>query len=146
MFAERLQQELRVNVGEFMVFRFIAALFYDVLVIISLMMLCTAFCIAFNHGQAIPPASSWYRCLLAVILFFYQVLSIGYGGQTIGMRAWRLKIISDFGKISVYQAGWRLLCLPLAFSVALFCLKNPQNLLKRWSKTRVVSSESSDVC
>ncbi|QRN02708.1 hypothetical protein GH742_01815 [Legionella sp. MW5194] len=80
-----------------MFFRLLAALFYDLIVLCSLLMLATAIAVYFNQGQAIPPASRGYQSLLVTIMGAYFILSFRYGGQTIGFKSWRLRLIREEG-------------------------------------------------
>ena len=74
-----------------MVIRFISALIYDLIIACTLLFAFTAICLIANKNQAIAPGTPWYQISLVVIVLLYYVLSLRYGGQTIGMRAFRLK-------------------------------------------------------
>ncbi|MGB5856441.1 MAG: RDD family protein [Oceanisphaera sp.] len=93
--------------------RRLAAWLYDLLVVVSLLMV-TGFVyfgvtvLALNMGwislgpyedtAALLSASRWYQlCLLAVALFFYCWFW-RTSGQTIGMRAWRLRVQNTDGR------------------------------------------------
>ncbi|MFD1006970.1 RDD family protein [Oceanisphaera ostreae] len=93
--------------------RRLAAWMYDLLVVVSLLMV-TGFVyfgvtvLALNMGwislgpyedtAALLSASRWYQlCLLAVALFFYCWFW-RTSGQTIGMRAWRLRVQNTDGR------------------------------------------------
>ncbi|KTC94386.1 RDD family protein [Legionella erythra] len=76
-----------------MYLRLLAALFYDLIILCSLFMLATAIAVYFNQGQAIPPGSRTYQSLLVAIMAVYFTLSFRYGGQTIGFKSWRLRLV-----------------------------------------------------
>jgi len=120
------------------IYRIFAALFYDTLILISLLMLMTVGCVFYNNGQAIPPHNLIYQTLLIIIIFGYYIISIRWGGQTIGMRAWRLKIIGGNNKLTVTHVFRRLILYLPAILIAIIRWQSPQTLLQRWSATRLV--------
>lgn len=68
---------------------------YDLLLLTALLMAATAVLLIFTSGEAITPDSALYPAYLvylaAVIAGFY----VGFwthGGQTLGMKAWRLQV------------------------------------------------------
>lgn len=77
------------------------ALIYDSVPAVALLMLVSGLFLLLHRGQTVEN-----QPLLAALEFFffwlaiglYAVLSWRYGGQTLGMRAWRLQIVSDEGK------------------------------------------------
>lgn len=77
--------------------RLLAALFYDLIILCSLFMLATAIAVSFNRGQAIPPGSRAYQGMLTAIMAAYFTLSFRYGGQTIGFKSWRLRLVHTGG-------------------------------------------------
>ena len=120
------------------VFYYFGALFYDVLVISSLSIGLTSVCLMFRKGAIIAPGTLWFQCLLIAAIYFYYALSCLYGGQTVGMRAWRLKLISKRTALSHEQIATRfLLFLPLLV-FSLFILKNPLTFLNRSSRCEMV--------
>lgn len=80
----------------------LAAAVYDLFPLIALWMLTAAAFLFAAHGAvdaAHPPAA--YRLGLQLALLAvsaaYFVVSWSRGGQTIGMRAWRLRVVADDG-------------------------------------------------
>jgi uncharacterized RDD family membrane protein YckC len=71
--------------------KYMAALFYDAIIIFTLYLAFTTICLIFRHGAPIPPGTHWYQWALVGIVLGYYVLSYFWRGQTVGMRAWRLK-------------------------------------------------------
>ena len=45
----------------------------------------------------IAPGTQWYRAWLLLVAFAYYGVSWRLGGQTIGMKAWRLRVVPDAG-------------------------------------------------
>ncbi|WP_417614321.1 RDD family protein [Oceanisphaera sp.] len=93
--------------------RRLAAWLYDLLVVVSLLMVTgfiyfglTSLALSmewislgpYEDTAALLSASHWYQlCLLAVALFFYCWFW-RTSGQTIGMRAWRLRVQNTDGR------------------------------------------------
>lgn len=99
--------------------RRLGACVYDAFIIVALAMGTGALCLALTRGQmdvADPPW--WYRLLLLAVMVAYIVLSWCRGGQTIGMRAWRLRLRSaDGGPLGPGRALLRLGCATLSLVV-----------------------------
>ena len=78
--------------------RRLAALAYDLLLLAGLVFIFTLIVLFARGGREIPPGTWWFElCLLAVSAFFF----IGFwthGGQTLGMRAWRLRLVTRGGE------------------------------------------------
>jgi len=88
-------------------FRYIAAIFYDTMLIIALFFLATAILLPFNDGEAIDSPILFPLYLLS-ISFLFLAWFWRHGGQTLGMQAWGLYLISDNqARISWYQAAVR---------------------------------------
>jgi uncharacterized RDD family membrane protein YckC len=91
-----------------------------------------------------------YRAGLIAVIAAYYVLNWIRSGQTLGMRAWRLRAVSDAGsRLNTPSALLRFLCgflawPPLALGV-LWLYLDPDHLAihDRLSKTRVVRLERS---
>lgn len=90
-------------------FRYIGAIFYDAMLIIALFFLATALLLPFNNGDAIQ-APVLFPLYLLSISFIFLAWFWTHGGQTLGMQAWNLYLISDTKtKITWYQALTRFL-------------------------------------
>lgn len=88
--------------------RRLGAQIYDALLLLAVWFLATAIALPFNHGQAFT-SSQWFFpfYLLTVSLVFY-VWFWTHGGQTLGMRAWKIKVLNtEFQAISWQQAVMR---------------------------------------
>lgn len=121
-----------------LLFKYFAAQLYDGFILLALFFAFTAVCLLINHGVAIPPASHWYQLSLLAIFLIYYLLSISYGGKTIGMRAWRLELVAERGNPSLFQAATRLMLVIPAVLIALIMWQNPQRLLLSWTKTKLI--------
>jgi len=84
-------------------FRRLAALFYDLLLVIALGFVATFAMLPLTHGEAILSSTQGlvghaYHALLALLVFAYFGWSWTRSGQTLGMRAWRIRLESSGGK------------------------------------------------
>jgi uncharacterized RDD family membrane protein YckC len=126
-----------------------AALIYDGFLLIAVLMPYT-WVVVLIHGGAVTEASgrlSWwaYRAGALAIMAAYYVLNWTRSGQTLGMRAWRLRTLTDSGqRLQVGQAVvrfcWGLAAwLPFGLGV-LWLYADPEHLAlhDRLSRTRVV--------
>lgn len=84
------------------------ALLYDTFIVIGLLVSGAGVAVAINRGQAISPHNQLFALYLIAIIYAYFSYSWVRGGQTIGMRAWRLKIHSLNGEtVDIWRATMR---------------------------------------
>jgi uncharacterized RDD family membrane protein YckC len=127
-----------------------AALVYDAFLLAALLMIFTGGALFFTHGAAILPATAgaWvylYRAGLVAIIAGYYILNWLRSGQTLGMRAWRLRAVNPSGnrmsfKAALLRAGFGFLAWAPAALGVLWLYMDPDHLAlhDRFSKTRVV--------
>jgi uncharacterized RDD family membrane protein YckC len=85
-------------------FRRLAAMFYDCLLLIAILMGVTGAVLA-AHGGPIDSHHFLFRGLLTLVVFIYFGGFWVHGGQTLGLRTWRLQVQRlDGGPISWPQA------------------------------------------
>jgi uncharacterized RDD family membrane protein YckC len=130
--------------------RRLAALLYDAVLLAALLMIFTGGALFFTHGAAVLPATAgaWvylYRLGLIGVIAGYYLLNWLRSGQTLGMRAWHLRAVTDLGKpLQFKPAALRLIFGLLAWAPAalgvLWLYADPERLAlhDRLSKTRVV--------
>ena len=95
-----------------------AAMLYDSLLIFAVLFLATAIALIFNRGNAIE-SSPLFSLYLLFILFSFYAWFWHKSGQTLGMRAWKIRIVSEFGG----NPGWGSSYLRLVFAlVSILCL------------------------
>lgn len=126
--------------------RRLGAVFYDSLLLAALLMLVSFVYIPLV-GRLLPPAVNrpLYQLLLLAVSYAYFAGFWVRGGQTLGLRTWKLRLIDyDGGPVTWTQATWRFLaamlswlCLGLGF---LWVLVDPEKLAwhDRLSDTRLV--------
>jgi uncharacterized RDD family membrane protein YckC len=127
-----------------------AALLYDALLLAALLMIFTGGALFFTHGAAVvrETAGAWvylYRAGLIGVIAGYYLVNWTRSGQTLGMRAWHLRAVTESGK----PVGWKSAALRWLFGVlawapaalgVLWLYADPDHLAlhDRLSKTRVV--------
>jgi len=86
--------------------RRLAAQFYDLFLLIALLFLATALLLPFTAGEAVSTQKTFiYRIYLTVISFLFYGWFWTHGGQTPGLRAWKIKVLTlDQKSISWKQA------------------------------------------
>ena len=135
--------------------RRVAALLYDSVLLAALLVIFTSGAVFLNHRVAIEPktAGAWvylYRAGLVAVIAAYYLLNWTRSGQTLGMRAWHLRAVTDSGK----PVGWKAAALRCAFGIlawapatlgVLWLYADPEHLAlhDRLSKTRVIHLERS---
>ena len=85
-------------------FRRLAAIFYDSLLLGALWMGATFPLLFLTHGEAIHAGNPAYTAYLLVIGWAFFGWFWTRGGQTLGMRAWRFEVQTTSGR----PLGWRL--------------------------------------
>ena len=129
-------------------FKQLAAMLYDSLLIFAILFVAVGATIPFNRGEAVN-SPVVYSFLLVVIFIFY-----GWfwkkSGQTLGMRAWKIQIVSEFGG----YPDWTISSLRLVFamfSLAVFGLGywwrifKPYTWHDKLSQTRVIDISNQNV-
>lgn len=72
--------------------RRIAAIFYDSILLTGILFTATAFLLTFNHGEAFRPGNLIYSSVLVLISGAFFIWFWTHGGQTLGMRAWKIRL------------------------------------------------------
>jgi uncharacterized RDD family membrane protein YckC len=156
------------------IFRRLAAAGYDGLLLAAVLFLVTGLLLLATHGEAITRGrvGAWayaYQTLLALLVVAYFGVSWTARGQTLGMKAWGIRVETAEGALPAWRlvllrlacaaplylaavgaallgmahrAGWPALLagsLPLAASLGLHALTGRGTLHDRLSRTRVVA-------
>jgi uncharacterized RDD family membrane protein YckC len=85
-------------------FKQLIAMLYDSLLIAALLFIATAVLLPFNHGEAIK--GPLYNIYLLSILFIFYSGFWQKGGQTLGMKAWKIRIIDEYGNNPPWSIGF----------------------------------------
>lgn len=78
---------------------------YDSLVVITILLIAALAAVAANGARAIPPGQIWFEVYLLACVYAYFGLSWHFGGQTLGMRPWRITLVKHDG---ARPESWRL--------------------------------------
>lgn len=123
-----------------------AAMLYDSLLISAILFVVVGISIAFNQGEAIENRPIIYLSLFLVVLVFYGWFW-SRSGQTLGMRAWKVRIISEFGgnpswstcSLRIVFAIFSIACFGMGYWWRLF---KPYTWHDKLSQTKVVDVSS----
>jgi uncharacterized RDD family membrane protein YckC len=126
--------------------RRLGAMAYDALLLLALLMLLSYPYVWLTGG--VRPGllvKTLYQFYLLSIFFIFYAGFWTHGGQTLGMRAWRLKIVRDDGgpigwalAMKRFGLAWiSLHCLGLGFLWMLFD-RDKLAWHDRWSRTRLI--------
>lgn len=72
---------------------------YDAVVMLGLLLLAAAVALPFGDVNKVALHDFWFTLWLLAVCFAYLGTGWRYGGMTIGMRVWRLKLVSDDERI-----------------------------------------------
>lgn len=96
------------------IFKRIAVIVYDALLLIAVLFLATLVLLPFQEGNTFEPNSLGYSVYLLFVSFLFYAWFWTTGGQTLGLVAWKLKVTDNKrSNITWQQAGIR-------FVVAIF--------------------------
>ena len=124
----------------------LAAMLYDSLLIFAVLFLATAVALVFNRGEAIESSPLFNLYLLFTVFTFYAWFW-HKSGQTLGMRVWKIRIVSEFGG----NPSWGVCYLRLMFALlSLMCfglgylwrLFKPYTWHDKLSQTRIIDVSS----
>jgi len=98
--------------------RRLAAIIYDVLLLISVLFVATALILPFNAGQAISDSQmKFYWLYLLTISFIFYGWFWTHGGQTLGLRAWNMQVLTNQGE----RITWRHAFLRFSIAILSWC-------------------------
>lgn len=117
---------------------------YDWLLVLAIMMVVSVPVVAVID-DAIAPGNAFYRLTLALVAAAFFIFFWSHGGQTLGMKAWRLKLVNRDGTAANTKAAAQrfifacLALLPAGLGfVWLIWDRDKLSWQDRLSKTRVV--------
>lgn len=127
--------------------RRLAAIFYDSLCLYSIFFLATMTLMFGTDGLAITSNNIIYHLYLLLVAYLYFAWHWVNGGQTLGMRAWRIKLKPRFQHLS-----WRIVTIRFLLAILSFCLfgmgffwsifdREKLTFHDRYSKTKLVTIE-----
>ena len=98
--------------------RQLMAIIYDLLLLLAILFIAFALASIANRGEAIDsshPYHLFFVAYLIIICFLYFAWFWVHGGQTLGMKTWRIKLLStSSGDFNWLQAGIRFCVAPMS--------------------------------
>lgn len=82
--------------------RRLAATLYDMIAIVAIWFCLSFAIVGFRNFRAIEPHTLWFNSVLLLSAMLYLSWSWHKGGQTLGMRAWRIRLHNKSGQ----NLGW----------------------------------------
>ena len=82
--------------------RRLAAMIYDVFLLLSVLFFATMLVLPLHHGHAIAPHDPMYSAFLVIVSYVFYGWFWTHAGQTLGMRAWKLRVQTFDGR----NIGW----------------------------------------
>ena len=94
--------------------RRLCVIVYDSFLLLAVLFLATAIALPVNAGQAFSTDQYGFTLYLITVSFVFYGWFWTHGGQTLGLRAWKLKLIAfDGGTVT-----WRLACIRFFAAIA----------------------------
>jgi uncharacterized RDD family membrane protein YckC len=75
--------------------RRLMAMLYDGIIMLGLLMLATAVALPFGGAHKVAFHDFWFTLWLLMVCFVYLGGCWRYGGMTVGMRAWHVRLVSN---------------------------------------------------
>ncbi len=89
-------------------FRILAVMFYDSMILLSVLLFALLIAVLVNDGQAISQGNLLFMAYLFTVCWLFYCWFWTHGGQTIGMRAWQVYLLSEHdSRVSWRQASLR---------------------------------------
>ena len=124
----------------FFLLRRLAAFLYDCLLLIAIFFIIATLAIALNDGQAVQHPLFYVALLMVAFLFFDWFWR--HGGQTLGMRAWRIKVVAiHVENVTFEQSAIRFIAGIALFGftyVGAFFSPSHQTLHDKLSRTNII--------
>jgi uncharacterized RDD family membrane protein YckC len=70
---------------------------YDTVILLGLLMLASALALPFGDAHKVVFKDFWFTLWILSVCFAYLGGCWRHGGMTVGMRAWRIKLVRDAG-------------------------------------------------
>jgi len=133
--------------------RRLASITYDSLLLTAVLFFSTLILLPFTRGQAISNGNILYTAYLFFICYLYFAWQWTHGGQTLGMRTWKIRLRGiDSDDVTWQSASLRFLlaCLSWGFLGAGFlrALIGREHLAfhDKYSKTRLMLATDRQLC
>jgi uncharacterized RDD family membrane protein YckC len=99
-------------------FRRLAAVLYDLILLIAVFFVATALLLPLNSGEAFSRQQIFYPLYLLTISFIFYGWFWTHGGQTLGLKAWKIRVLTlDHKPINWTQAFVRFIAALLSWGI-----------------------------
>jgi uncharacterized RDD family membrane protein YckC len=78
--------------------RRLAALCYDLLLLAAVLFVVTLVVLFARGGREVSPGTWWFELTLVAVSAVFFIWFWTHGGQTLGMRAWQLRVVDRHGR------------------------------------------------
>jgi len=72
---------------------------YDGVILLGLLIVASAIALPFGDMNKVVFRDFWFTLWLLTVFFMYLASCWRYGGMTVGMRAWRVRLVCGDGQI-----------------------------------------------
>jgi uncharacterized RDD family membrane protein YckC len=124
----------------------LAAMVYDSILIAALLIISTVLFLIFTLGEHISPNNFYFKLYLSTIWIGFFVWFWVRGGQTIGLAAWKLRLVTEQNQpLSIDQALLRfIIAMPLIAMGGVGLIwaifdKQGQTLYDKLARTKLIS-------
>ncbi len=91
--------------SNFLLFRRLASMSYDGLLLIAMLFVATGIATAVTGGESISAGNPLFTTYLFIVCYLFFAWFWTHGGQTLGMRAWKIRLQrSDGSSITLWQS------------------------------------------
>ncbi len=129
--------------------RRLAAIAYDSFILVSIWFVGTIPVVLISSGEAVPANHPLYQMYLLTCSALYFIWPWTHGGQTLGMRSWRVRVCSESGgpvcasaallRFALATLSW--LAFGLGFLAALVDSEQ-RSWHDRWTHTRLITEST----
>lgn len=99
--------------------RRLAALVYDGLLLAGVLFFAAIPAVVLAGGEAVPLGHPAFRAYLVAVVWFYFAFQWTRGGQTLGMKTWRIQLVSAAGAVVTWRQSVTRFALALVSLAAL---------------------------
>ena len=86
--------------------RYLAVMIYDTLLLLSVLLAATVIVVGLNDGEAIERGNPFFLIYLFTVSFLFYGWFWTHGGQTLGMRSWKVYLTSHYGAEISWQRAF----------------------------------------
>jgi uncharacterized RDD family membrane protein YckC len=81
-------------------------IFYDACLLLAVLFFATLLVLPINNGEAFSSSQLAYPLYLIAVSFCFYGWFWTHGGQTLGLRSWKTKVVSSDGKSLTWQQAF----------------------------------------